>query len=1581
MKKNILVTATALLVTLSLAQAQSTTNFNVCVGYSLPTSTYCSEGSISTTNTTVRYKLPGQTSYTTVPFGQCLSLTLNQIGQYEIIERYRYREFDGGDRGTLVWVTEEYIYRYNVSGAPQTPSLSAFASSTCYGGSITFTATGGTTYKWYDQNNTLLQQGPNNTYTIQNNNTGSSTVNATIKVASVGCVESAQVSAQYQLLPLVVTPTISKQNSTNCTDAAVEVKAVHSNATSYKWFSTSSTSAPYTWQTDAARTGATQLYTANGALLFIVGVSVMVNGCESTIVPVSIDLSAKFHSVETKSYNYLGQLISSSASYSDFAGRAKQSQSKEAASGKTFISETVYDVQGRAILQTMPAATENCGFYYDSEFLGNFSYANVDQTSDFQPGTGGAYQAAVDPASKLGKYFSDSNPYEAFAPTTKFPYSLTEYFPDQPARVRKASQPGDNYHFGTGRQGKGIQMLALDELNHYTVMRRKLMPRSKLVSMERLAVKGISEGIDGKQVVSFSDLGGNVLATAMAGPDAENPTLQPIINSVTLQPGDFLEIHITHTLTAGSYTVTGTGYTVKDLYRDATALYTNSFPTTAGFYRIRITGTSPVTFRYPVFYHHFSYNFYDYAGRLIYSVAPNGTTAGWNLVTETLPSAVPSGFPKDGTVTFLTKNVYNSLGWLLSTESTDEGKSEYVYRKDGTLRYSQNAKQKQTGNYSYVVYDAWSREVEVGQMNPGTTGKQFASHQAADAQPGTTLPANNIHNALELANQSNLPAAGRVEWSKFSYDASASDLTSLSLGTGYQQTFMAGRVAKSWNANSESFYSYTYEGLAAWTAQKIVSMPAGSNVKLLKPDYNANNTLASLHFQPQVVAERMSYYYTYDILNRTTLVETSIDGGTTKLAQVQNIYDIEGKVKRQELGGNTQGVDFTYTLQGWLKAVNHPSLESAKDPGRDGATGSTFMADAFGMALDYHPNDYTRTGSNMESLAGNPLGALDHYDGKLKAFRYRSLRPDAGAGELKGYLYEAAPTNQTLKNHQQAYLYNYDPRNQLQNAYFGTVNNTTFTRAVDQRYDEYGLSYDANGNIQTLKRNAIGTPSSPTNTLMDNLAYHYYDNTNKLKRVNDAAGTPSNNEFKDFAEQTAENNYEYDALGQMTKDNSQNIRLEYTMEGLVSAVFNTTNNQKLVEFLYDEFGQRLKKTSYVSGAVSLETWYVMDAVYEKPAGGTLAQAEISIPGGVFQRQTAMYQYTLSDHLGNARVVITRSTTTVRYFGDYYPFGWGMPGRSSNDINFRYGYQGQERDAETGYAAFELRMWDGRIGRWMSPDPYGQFASPYLGMGNMPNFNIDPDGGWSDPPWKLSFLTSLLKYAPKISWGNSFFAKVGAVLIGGTTRNGNTASLGLGGIVNLLAKGFSLAQATGVGQAIQVANAAQAASAAQTASLNTGSIKPESFVFTRSPQDDLDKNLYYNGGAQSATVIGVSITLWEMVPLHSKPQVAGTTGFFDVTVEVPQNLAPKGKNNFPFVHPATAANAAAASFNEAYRGMVRTIQGQALLRGMRGQSAAINYFIDLAQKKLNSRIPGSRVFKPRSSTHYKNARQAVWDTPY
>jgi RHS repeat-associated protein len=58
------------------------------------------------------------------------------------------------------------------------------------------------------------------------------------------------------------------------------------------------------------------------------------------------------------------------------------------------------------------------------------------------------------------------------------------------------------------------------------------------------------------------------------------------------------------------------------------------------------------------------------------------------------------------------------------------------------------------------------------------------------------------------------------------------------------------------------------------------------------------------------------------------------------------------------------------------------------------------------------------------------------------------------------------------------------------------------------------------------------------------------------------------------------------------------------------------------------------------------------------------------------------------------------------------------------------YQGDfsELDDDIGWNDFDLREYDPQIGRFTTPDPYDQFASGYVGMGNDPVNNIDPSGG-------------------------------------------------------------------------------------------------------------------------------------------------------------------------------------------------------------------------------------------------------------
>lgn len=87
--------------------------------------------------------------------------------------------------------------------------------------------------------------------------------------------------------------------------------------------------------------------------------------------------------------------------------------------------------------------------------------------------------------------------------------------------------------------------------------------------------------------------------------------------------------------------------------------------------------------------------------------------------------------------------------------------------------------------------------------------------------------------------------------------------------------------------------------------------------------------------------------------------------------------------------------------------------------------------------------------------------------------------------------------------------------------------------------------------------------------------------------------------------------------------------------------------------------------------------------------------------------------------------------------DYYPFGSLMPGRTyvaPTGAGYRFGFNGMQRDDEIkgpgNSLDFGARMYDSRLGRWMSVDPLaGKYPdlSPFNFVSNNPLIFIDPDG--------------------------------------------------------------------------------------------------------------------------------------------------------------------------------------------------------------------------------------------------------------
>ena len=109
------------------------------------------------------------------------------------------------------------------------------------------------------------------------------------------------------------------------------------------------------------------------------------------------------------------------------------------------------------------------------------------------------------------------------------------------------------------------------------------------------------------------------------------------------------------------------------------------------------------------------------------------------------------------------------------------------------------------------------------------------------------------------------------------------------------------------------------------------------------------------------------------------------------------------------------------------------------------------------------------------------------------------------------------------------------------------------------------------------------------------------------------------------------------------------------------------------------------------------------------------------------KPTALGQriYEFSNHLGNVLVTLSDNkvpqtdgtySSVVLSASDYYPFGMIMSGRSYQNTAYRFGFQGQEYDEETGTDHYTYRQADRITGRFWSVDPLAPsypHNSPYV----------------------------------------------------------------------------------------------------------------------------------------------------------------------------------------------------------------------------------------------------------------------------
>lgn len=702
------------------------------------------------------------------------------------------------------------------------------------------------------------------------------------------------------------------------------------------------------------------------------------------------------------------------------------------------------------------------------------------------------------------------------------------------------------------------------------------------------------------------------------------------------------------------------------------------------------------TMNYMASEYHYTLYYYDQANNLVMTVPPKGvqliSSDSYDDI-DNYRNFPDTYLPVPGSHTLTTRYIYNSLNQLKWQSTPDAGVSRFWYDALGRLAVSQNAQQNDGTSaasttdpqyFSYTAYDNLGRIAEVGELQ---------TDEFSDA---------NIASAITSSNVPGTWADSKRQITKTQYDAPLLTGGASPFGTD-GQNYLRFRVADvTIDENGDgtyeyaTHYSYDIHGNVNNLIQDNPTLAGkGEQFKKLKYEYDLISGNVKMVSYQQGDHDEFYHKYYYDADNRILEAWTSRDNYIWE-RDARYTYYRHGPLARVEVGDLiVQGTDYAYTLQGWMKGVNAGGLVVSKDMGLDGKGGASHKAvatDAFGFIIDYYTGDYTQISTtansfipNVSSAGGYSYVTPDLYNGNIRAMSTSLMKPTVTSGkhDIANVLGKA---------------YQYDQLNRIYESwsYEKSMNTSgTFTWVNSGAGSDHSTpkwntayTYDANGNILTMKR-AGDLATLPSNTYdMDQFTYTYYADCNQLRYVNDtqADGTYSvdvdNQESVTGVDNTTTDGdpvndvYSYDKIGNLIRDDAEDIsNITWNVYGKITKIeYNTTSTRGDIEFAYDPMGNRIMKkvTPKVTTDETVYTYYTRDAqgnvmatYTRKVKSGAEAYDNIFISeqhiygssrlgyvtsnknmedaystSAFYKRTLGDKQYELSNHLGNVLVVIT-----------------------------------------------------------------------------------------------------------------------------------------------------------------------------------------------------------------------------------------------------------------------------------------------------------------------------------------------------
>ncbi|MGP8214012.1 MAG: RHS repeat-associated core domain-containing protein [Bacteroidia bacterium] len=644
----------------------------------------------------------------------------------------------------------------------------------------------------------------------------------------------------------------------------------------------------------------------------------------------------------------------------------------------------------------------------------------------------------------------------------------------------------------------------------------------------------------------------------------------------------------------------------------------------------------------------------------------------------------------------------NTSGYPYARLLNDRGgvySSLFWYDRQGRLLLNQNTKlhNLKTPAYNYTLYDAIGRVLETGQKTENTDAVTFntifgdtilgfynpniispskymawikdntgprteVTHNYFDVQdilPQSTLALQQIRNRVATTTYSDTLNADSLIYSSaihYSYD----------IGLGKVVSFIQDNPKAELVSQRYKKISYQYD-LISGTVNEL--------------DYQSDS-LDQYHLK-----------YGYDANNRISQVQSSKDSILWD-NDANYFYYAHGPMARVEIGDQqVQGIDYAYTLQGYLKGVNSDLLDSNRDMGHDGLQvpgnlNKSFARDAMGYTLKYFdkssliPGDYDAINKTV----------WNNNVSRFEAYSYNSdlmnARRDLFNGNITAVVtdiqepQEYASTGTTEIPLPQGTAYNYDQLNRLidEKAFqnLDTDNVWGLGNAYMGLYHNW-LTYDENGNILTQKR------ADQYNNIFDSLTYHYNIEgsrtlQNRLYHINDAITSTVDGITNDLKDEgvfdTAEgtmnqkNNYRYNAIGELAKDTSAGLdTIIWTGFHKVSKV-KKYNGDSLI-FAYDACNHRSMKEYKPAIGNPVYTYYVNDekgnilAVYKREIKSSMVcyslvareiygsqrigvdNTTIQLIGAIpatqidtFSRYLGVKQYEMNNYLNSVLVVVS-----------------------------------------------------------------------------------------------------------------------------------------------------------------------------------------------------------------------------------------------------------------------------------------------------------------------------------------------------